>query len=71
VPPVARRAEDAPREVAAPVVAAVGAGEHVPATAAVRCGAGAPPPCARICLGDQQFGEEGRDIDWDERLRSA
>jgi hypothetical protein len=66
VPTVARRPEDAPREVAASVVAAVGAEERVPATSAVLCGAGKLPPCAR--LGGQQVSEEGRDVDRDERF---
>jgi len=37
----------------------VGAGEHVPATAALRCGAGAPPPCAQHLPGDSSSAEEG------------
>jgi hypothetical protein len=58
MPAVARWAEHAAGVVAAPVVAAVGAEENVPAGAAVRRRAGTSRPEAVLGLHDEQAGEE-------------
>ena len=62
------QAEYAPGEVAAPVVAAVRAVEHVPAGTAVLAGACAPPPGMLVCLGGQQLSKEDRSVNRNERL---
>jgi hypothetical protein len=57
MPPVAGRAEDPPRVVTVPVVAAVGAEEHVPAAAAVLADAGTSLPGVLPGLGGQQLAQ--------------
>jgi hypothetical protein len=68
IPAVAGRAEDAPRVVAAPTVAAVGAEEHVMPAAAVLPGACAPLRRLGLDLPGEQLGKERREVDGQARL---